>query len=75
MTTVNLENAEYKINLKDAMNILKVQTCTRKCRNCGKPFALVNAIMGQRVTCPECGAAYTVKQEIKFSVIIDPVKA
>ena len=68
-----MENVEYKVNLKDALDMLKVKNVSRKCHTCKKPFAIINAIMGQKVTCPECGASYIVKQEVKFSVIIDPV--
>jgi rRNA maturation endonuclease Nob1 len=71
---MNLEPPQFKINLKDAMDILKVQNVNRKCINCGKYVPVINAVMGQHVTCPECGKGYTVKQEVKFIVVIDPVE-
>lgn len=72
-TEVSLENVQYKVNLKEAIDMLKVKNVTRKCKSCGKLVPVVNAIMGQKIYCPECGAAYIIKQEIKFNVIIDPV--
>lgn len=62
---------EFKISSADAKNAYVVPNINRKCKECGKPFALIGKEICQRVCCPECGAVHILKTEIKFSVIIE----
>ena len=62
---------EFKISPDDAETAYNVPNVTRKCKSCGKPFALINRVVGERVSCPECGAVYIIQKEIKFNVVIE----
>jgi hypothetical protein len=75
-TEVSLENVQCKVSLKDVLDMMIVKNVTRKCKNkkCGALVPLVNATMGQKVCCPECGKPYIIKKEIKFEIVIDPVE-
>jgi len=65
----------FKLNIKEAMGLSKVQNVNRKCKSCNKPFALMGILPGQKVICPECGASYLVKYEISFKAVLEGLEA
>lgn len=63
--------SEFKLNLKDAMQISRSRDVLRKCKNCNKPFLLTAKLGGISVECPECHTWHKVKYEIRFDIVLE----